>query len=77
MRKYLFALLAVAALFTGCEKSKEQPLPEVSFETASPLLSDAASSPTTKDRMRSQFLSNSALQTEPSPKRTTLFQPKH
>lgn len=40
MRKYLFALLAVAALFTGCEKSKEQPLPEVSFETASPLLSD-------------------------------------
>lgn len=40
MKKYLFALLAVAALFTGCEKSKEQPLPEVSFETASPLLSD-------------------------------------
>lgn len=40
MKKYLFALLAVAALFTGCEKSKEQPLPEVSFETASPILSD-------------------------------------
>lgn len=40
MKKYLFALLAVAALFTGCEKSKEQPIPEVSFETASPLLSD-------------------------------------
>ena len=40
MKQYLFALLAVAALFTGCEKSKEQPLPEVSFETASPLLSD-------------------------------------
>lgn len=39
MKKYLFALLAVAALFTGCEKSKEQPIPEVSFETASPLLS--------------------------------------
>lgn len=38
MKKYLFALLAVAALFTGCEKSKEQPIPEVSFETASPLL---------------------------------------
>ena len=40
MKKYLFALVAVAALFTGCEKSKEQPIPEVSFETASPLLSD-------------------------------------
>lgn len=40
MKKYLFALLAVAALFTGCEKSKEQPVSEVSFETASPLLSD-------------------------------------
>ena len=40
MKKYLFALLAGAALFAGCEKAQEQELTEVSFETAIPIVSD-------------------------------------
>ena len=40
MKKCLFALLAGAALFAGCEKAQEQELPVVSFETAIPIVSD-------------------------------------
>ena len=40
MKKCLFALLAGAALFAGCEKVQEQELTEVSFETAIPIVSD-------------------------------------
>lgn len=40
MKKILFALLAGAVLFAGCEKAQDQELPEVSFASASPLISD-------------------------------------
>ena len=40
MKKVLFALLAGAVLFAGCEKAQDQELPEVSFASASPLISD-------------------------------------
>lgn len=40
MKKILFALLAGAVLFAGCEKAQDQELPEVSFASATPLISD-------------------------------------